>query len=192
MILSFYNNEHRTSITGKKPRERPSKINKSLSVEDYEKILNKLKEGSKVVESKDFDEPHWLWNGRVDENGYGRVSYGGKTHFTHVVSCEAFNHRPRNKIEGKIELIRHKCQQRSCCSPNHLEFGTAKDNASDRKRDGTALRGENGSGAKISEELARQIKYAPRDGTRKERAEMYGVSYEILGGIEIGRTWKHI
>lgn len=175
-------------LTGLEPHKLTEKPKRVLTKEDYKKILGKLKEQSKIVEDPEFDHPHWLWKLGKDTKGYGQISFRSKQYFTHTISCEAFNERPR--VEG--EVVRHKCRFKECCSPFHLKFGSISDNMRDKKRDGKAPIGEKHPMATISEELAKEIKYSEKKGTQKERAKEYGVSVGVVGSIERGASWKHI
>lgn len=71
----------------------------------------------------------WEWKSVNKKSGYGRtmhVSIGGNTKYfiPHRVSYY--------KYYGEYpELIRHKCNNRSCVNPNHLEAGSYRDNAID-------------------------------------------------------------
>lgn len=60
--------------------------------------------------------PCWLWLGRLNRNGYGRVWWSGTEPVTHRVVYEI--------IIGVIpddHLLDHLCLRRSCCNPWHLE-----------------------------------------------------------------------
>lgn len=74
----------------------------------------------------------WLWEGHLDKGGYGHFSFNRKTIRAHRVSW---------LLAGNIipdgHLIRHKCRNRHCVNPEHLETGTYKDNLNDMIRDGT-------------------------------------------------------
>jgi hypothetical protein len=71
----------------------------------------------------------WNWNKAIHyKNGYGYLGLKGKTVLSHRLSYELAN--------GKIPeglLIRHKCNNRKCCNPEHLELGTPSENALDIK-----------------------------------------------------------
>ena len=54
-------------------------------------------------------------------------------------------------------MVRHKCQNKNCIAPEHLELGTAKENSSDRIRDGTTSIGILHPNATIDENTALEI-----------------------------------
>lgn len=55
----------------------------------------------------------WLWTGRRDRDGYGRLP-GGR--LAHVAAYEA----ARGPVPAKLTLD-HLCRRRHCCRPEHLE-----------------------------------------------------------------------
>lgn len=65
----------------------------------------------------------WIWQRARLENGYGALNRSN-THRT-VYSL----------VNGPIPngmVIRHKCDVRLCCNPEHLEIGTQLDNIADK------------------------------------------------------------
>ena len=76
--------------------------------------------------------PCHLWTGPTSGTGrggnYGRMSLDGQTVATHIV---AYTHY-FGFIPGKKQ-IDHKCTNRLCCNPAHLEMVTHKQNQ--RRRD---------------------------------------------------------
>ena len=69
----------------------------------------------------------WCWNGPRDRQGYGRVGDGRLAH------REIYR-----EVKGNPDgfMILHSCDNPSCCNPDHLSLGTAKDNAQDAVRRG--------------------------------------------------------
>jgi len=66
-----------------------------------------------------------LWMGAIDSHGYGVKRFWGKARKAHrVVFFLANGWWP--------EVVRHKCENRSCVNPDHLEGGTQADNIRDR------------------------------------------------------------
>jgi hypothetical protein len=65
----------------------------------------------------------WNWNNSLNEDGYGSLVYKSKFWLTHRLAYKL----KYGDILEKL-LIRHKCTNRKCCNPEHLELGTYKDN----------------------------------------------------------------
>ena len=70
----------------------------------------------------------WLWRGGAYSNGYGQL-------LEHIWG-DGYTHRWSFKYHHKQEIpegfdIRHKCDNRICVNPDHLELGTRKQNVSD-------------------------------------------------------------
>ena len=68
----------------------------------------------------------WEWQGGVNSNGYGVVSLEGKMWYTHRLVWSVFI--------GPIPegmFVRHRCDNKLCSKPSHLELGTPRDNRLD-------------------------------------------------------------
>ena len=80
------------------------------------------------IEAKIIPEPNsgcWLWLGglRDKRDGYGGVGYDGKIWRTHKLVYTLLRHEvpPTTALD-------HKCRNRICCNPDHLEPVTWKEN----------------------------------------------------------------
>ena len=94
-----------------------------------QKIINSIKENNNHC---------WLWQKGKTITGYGRMSYGGGSHYAHRVSYQVFkNHTLINSgvIKEDTVCVLHKCRNRNCVNPDHLYLGTQEDNARDRSLD---------------------------------------------------------
>lgn len=87
-------------------------------------------------------------------------------------------------------VIRHKCDNKLCCNPAHLELGTQTDNMRDRdKRGRTAKGSEAGSAILTEDDVAEILRLLHERRIHKEIAAIFGVSKETISGIATGRTW---
>lgn len=80
----------------------------------------------------------WLWQGPTSGDGrgggYGRMSLDGQTVAVHIVSYTHFY----GYVPGKKQ-VDHKCRNRLCCNPLHLELVTHLQN---QKRRAKAQKGK--------------------------------------------------
>jgi hypothetical protein len=95
---------------------------------------------------------------------------------------------------GKIprgHVVRHLCDNRTCCNPSHLATGTHRDNMRDVANSGTQ-RGENNGNAKLTAEMVCEIRRRRRDGELlKILAYDYGVHYSTVRAAAT-RGWPHV
>lgn len=63
------------------------------------------------------------WTKNLHVCGYGRVTYRGRSHWTHRAAFEISN----GPVPEGLELD-HLCRNRACCNPEHLEPVTHKVN----------------------------------------------------------------
>lgn len=87
----------------------------------------------------------WIWqgpdSGEGRGGGYGRVSISGVTSAVHlVVYTHFFGYIPGRK------QVDHKCNNRLCCNPLHLELVTHKQNQ--KRRASRAKESSDGASAK--------------------------------------------
>lgn len=126
-------------------------------------------------------------------NGYVYLTVGGKKVYAHRRAYEsAYGPIP----DGLV--VRHKCDNRRCINPEHLETGTHADNSQDMVERGRCRPGHNpgernGRSVLSAEDVARIrqvfIKGHPEYGGAA-LARMYGVSGVQVCKIARGGAWS--
>jgi hypothetical protein len=89
-------------------------------------------------------------------------------------------------------IVRHKCDNRLCINPEHLELGTITDNNRDRAKRGRN-RNQNGSNnnmVKLTDEQVIEILLSKKSDTKT--AKDYNVSQTLVSGIKRREKWRHI
>jgi DNA-directed RNA polymerase specialized sigma24 family protein len=127
----------------------------------------------------------WLWTAGVKQNGYAQLTIKNKSYAIHRVAYELW--------KGKIpdgHVIRHQCRNRHCVNPDHLETGTSSENAMDKHRDRTIIKGSKHHLARLTEDDAAHIRILRGFGfTYKELCDMYDVSMTTIASVITNRTW---
>lgn len=125
-----------------------------------------------------------------DDFGYTRIKYKGKPErLFRVIYQMKYGDIPQN------QLIRHKCDNPSCCNIEHLEIGTKKDNYDDMVGRGRSkfhehnskMKGINNNSNKLSEGEVRDI-YLSKLSNRK-LAKIYNVSNVTISYIRGKKMW---
>lgn len=134
--------------------------------------------------------PCWEYLGGRFSTGYGRISNGpGRALYAHRVIYE-------NTV-GPIPkglVVRHRCDNRVCVNPDHLETGTYADNSKDMVLRGRSLKGENHNLAKLTEDDVRRIRhlYNTREISQVALGRLFGVSNVNIADIVHLMTWKEV
>lgn len=96
------------------------------------------------------------------------------------------------EIPTKI-YVRHKCDNRVCINPEHLEPGSHLDNISDMYSRGRAALGEKNGRSKLKNDEVKAIKKLLKDGlSLKKIAAKFNVHFITISDIKRGVSWKHI
>ena len=101
----------------------------STVTDHRQNIFNKIMARVKINK----DTGCWEWQGPTSGDGrgggYGRMSLYGQTVAVHIVMfVNFFGYVPSKK------QIDHKCTNRICCNPDHLEMVTHKQNQRRRRK----------------------------------------------------------
>ncbi len=136
---------------------------------------------SRVKTDQDFH--CWEWTGQKSARGYGR--YAG--HMAHRLAYELVN----GPIADGL-VMRHKCDNPSCCNPKHLVPGTSKQNAQDAVLRDRSSRGVRNGRSKLSVDQVRHILRNPEHLRVRDLASKFGVSPATVSLIRSGERWSHL
>lgn len=83
-------------------------------------------------------------------------------------------------------MTRHLCNVKNCCNPDHLEFGTLRQNAIDTLN--------YHSKCKLNEIKVKEIKtlLSKNNMSQTQIAKLYNVKYNTINRIKTEKTWAHI
>lgn len=111
--------------------QRKKATDRLWTAEQCAEGMERLKNNSLQTQIVSSMTPCWIWQ-LSTSYGYGRIKIYGRQSRAHIISCELKYQRRR---VGK-EVVRHICDVRLCCNPDHLEFGTQRENIADRDKNG--------------------------------------------------------
>lgn len=129
----------------------------------------------------------WLWTGNDGAGGYGVICYGKNMLATHVSLALAGRPKP-----SPTSVACHHCDVTLCVNPDHLYWGTMKQNTADmfRRGRGNKAKGEASGKARLTAELVRYIRSSPK--TQAALAEELGVHKATVEAVLYGKTWRHV
>lgn len=132
----------------------------------------------------------WEWKGWIYKNGYGGFSIKGRAVLAHRASCIIF----KKDLDSSL-LVLHKCDNRSCVNPEHLFYGTNKDNTQDMIKKGrrASTRGEKSGRAILSIEAVKEIRSAKKEhGYINKLAQKFSVSRPTIESVLYGHNWREL
>ena len=134
----------------------------------------------------------WEWKNKLNDGGYGdfHIYQNGKT-----ISFRAHRVSLFHKTKTQDLVARHTCDNRACCNPNHLLWGSHQDNSDDkmsRNRGGHAC-GSNHGMAKLKPNQVIQIREAFEDHLSPEFiSNKYGVCKRHIYRIVAKENWRYL
>lgn len=131
-----------------------------------------------------------IWKAHKLKEGYGRFGLAGKSHLAHRLAW-LFS---KGSIPDNL-FVCHRCDNPSCCNPDHLFLGTASQNSQDRNDKGRAyiVYGEAHHNVKLSTAQVNEIKtlLTNSDISKAEIARRFNVSRRLILNISKGETRKY-
>jgi hypothetical protein len=139
------------------------------------------------------------WTGCVNSSGYGCFTIGCKTKkYTLIASRVSLYLHNKNDYKDNLVCL-HKplvCHNPKCCKPEHLYWGTQKDNHKDKIIDGTNRdqNGELNSMSKLNKQDVLKIRDLLTNSTLSENeiAKKFNIARTTISAIKLRRTWRHI
>lgn len=135
----------------------------------------------------------WEWQAAKTPNGYGLFLVDRKLTYTHRFSYLLHN----GELPDNLHVC-HKCDNPSCCNPEHLFLGDDSVNNADMHAKGRGFlpptqKGVSNNNAKLNPESVREIRKMRADGhTYQSIAERFNVSSAVAYAVSNHKTWKHV
>ncbi len=142
-----------------------------------------LRERFELQHTKEPMSGCWLWMGS-ESGGYGEISNNGKRIKAHRASLILDGQDPTGKV------VMHKCDNRLCVNPHHLQIGTYLENMQDAVKKRRIAHGTRCKKAKLDEQKVLLIRTSNLSFSRLGR--MYGVSSNSIRLIKLGKSWAHV
>lgn len=137
------------------------------------------------VDKSGGEDACWLWTSCRFPCGYGQTRWESGYGSAHRISWMLANGDP-----GSLFVL-HRCDNRQCVNPKHLFLGTRQDNTEDMLKKSRQAQGERVSGAKITWEIASEIRQLAADGkTQRSIAKLFSISQGNVSNIVNNATWK--
>lgn len=135
-----------------------------------------------------FPEPMsgcWLWDGTLQQDGYGQLSVRGASFRAHRLGYEIH----RGPVPRGLYVL-HRCDNRACVNPDHLYAGTNLDNIRDAVTRNRHATGQRNSQSKLTEVIVRTIRASSQSDC--DLARKYGVSSVAIRNARYGATWRWV
>ena len=132
----------------------------------------------------------WEWIGSKNSTGYGTMTVAQQAYSAHRIVYflnfpnEITVKAPKNKFLK--EFVLHKCDNRTCCNPNHMFLGNYDDNNKDAKKKcrTNAPKGSKHKLAKLSQEQAEQARlFHGHSWTYVEIGKMFNIHANNISRI---------
>lgn len=125
------------------------------------------------------------WPFSIQPNGYGFLSFEGRSFYSHRFMCALAHGLPPTPKHHAA----HSCHNRACINPRHLSWKTLSENMLDRRDNGTANNPWWGKDGKLTVEQAAEILALKGADTQARIAARFGITESNVRKIQTGKTW---
>lgn len=182
-IIRFCSQECSNALLNEQKRKYWEEYREKRDKEPYESVIETIK--PRFEENFEKIDGCWIWKGA--RKGPKRLEYGAFNARGKSTTAHRFSWYIYKGIIPEGMLVLHKCDVPLCVNPEHLFLGTHLDNERDKIKKGR------GKVEKLNIERAKEIKNLIAAGMPDMKiARKYGISYQTVWAIKIGRTWKDI
>lgn len=133
------------------------------------------------------EQANGCWNctsHKLNKSGYPGTSRGGTVrNISKFMYEECFGQVPKGMV------VRHKCDNRLCINPEHLEIGTSKENSRDMVMRGRVQRGFDRYNHVLTPETLRIIRTSPQTKNSLQIAQELNVSHMAVWRARRGKTY---
>jgi hypothetical protein len=123
------------------------------------------------IEDHGYETPCWMWQRRLDSNGYGRLGH----RWAHVAMYQA----AKGPIPAGLELD-HLCRNPPCVNPDHLEAISHTENI------------RRGKATRLTPDDVRMIRALASSLSHAEIAERFGIAKGYVPHVVHRRNWKDV
>lgn len=158
--------------------------NKNIfGMENYEELIKDKISKNVYIDSNDC----WLWTASKHKQGYGNLNFRKIPSLAHRVSWTVY----KGEIPCGMNVC-HKCDNPSCCNPEHLFLGTQLDNVVDCKNKNRFTRNiPKTRRTKLNYDQVKEIKKMFSEGiSRKKIQEKFDVGQTCVAKILTGKSWQ--
>jgi hypothetical protein len=127
----------------------------------------------------------WPWKEHLDKDGYAPFRIGSKRY----KASRLVFYLKTGQDPGDLEAC-HKCNNPTCCNPEHIFAGTSSENRQQAVRERRGFVGELNGRAKITADDVLAIRASSQ--TNEKLAVKYGLHSSVISKIRRRDIWKHI
>ena len=127
----------------------------------------------------------WEWTAGKFTEGYGSFRLNTKMLKAHRVAYTL----TKGEIPDGL-IVRHTCDNRLCCNPDHLILGTHADNMTDMTERNRQAKGEQNGRCKLTAKQVMEIYNLPLP--QDEIAKLYNIDQSVVSRIKHKKRWKHL